>query len=51
MLINTVDMSMKLTHKTEAFNLFAPNDDTKVGIKIFDATVFITEVEMKPLCS
>jgi hypothetical protein len=30
-----------------AFCLLAPNDDTKVRIKILDATLFITQVELK----
>ena len=48
MLINGVDMNMKLTRTPEAFYLLAPKDDTKVRIKILDATLFITQVELKP---
>ena len=51
MLINCVDMNMKLTRTQEAFYLLAPNDDTKVRIKSLDATLFITQVELKPLYS
>jgi hypothetical protein len=41
MLINGVDMNIKLTGKPEAIYLLAFNDDTIVRIKILDATVFI----------
>jgi len=50
-LINGVDMNIKLTCTPEVFYLLAPKDDTKVRIKIFDATLFITQVEFKPLYS
>jgi hypothetical protein len=48
MLINGVDMNIKLTRTPEAFYLLAPNDDTNVSIKTLDAALFITQVEMKP---
>ena len=48
MLINGVDMNVKLTRAPEAFYLLAPSDDTKVRIQILDATLFITQVELKP---
>jgi len=48
MLINGVDMNIKITRTPEAFYLLAPNDDTKVRIKILDATLFVTQVELKP---
>jgi len=48
MLINGVDMNIKLTRAPEAFYLFGPSDDTKLRIKILDATLFITHVELKP---
>jgi hypothetical protein len=48
MLINGVDMNIKLARAPEAFYLLAPSDDTKVHIKILDATLFITQVELKP---
>jgi hypothetical protein len=47
-LINGVDMNIKLTHTPEAFYLLASNDDTKVRIKILHATLLITQVESKP---
>jgi hypothetical protein len=47
MLINGVDMNIKLTRTAETFYLLAPIDDTKARIKILDATLFITEVELK----
>jgi len=47
MLINCIDMNIKLTRTPEAFYLLAPNDDTNVRIKILDATLFITQVELK----
>jgi hypothetical protein len=49
MLINGEDMNIKLTRAPEAFYLFGPSDDTKVHIKILDATLFIMQVELKPL--
>ena len=51
MLINGVDMKMKITRKPEALCLLAPTDDRKVRIKILDATLFITQVELKTLYS
>jgi hypothetical protein len=48
MLTHGVDMNIKLTRKSEAFYLLAPNGDTKVRIKILDVTLFITQVELKP---
>jgi len=48
MLINGVDTNIKLTRAPEAFYLLAPSDDNKVRIKILDATLFITQVELKP---
>jgi len=51
MIINGVEMNINLTRTPEAFYLLAPKDDTKVRIKILDATLFITQVELKPLYS
>jgi len=48
MLINGVDMNIKLTRSLEAFYPLAPSDDSKVRIKILDVTLFITQVESKP---
>jgi len=48
MLINDVDMNIKLTRAPEPFYLLALSDDTKVRTKILDATLFITQVELKP---
>jgi len=48
MLINGVDMNIKLTRAPEAFYLLAPSDDNKVRINILDPTLFITQVELKP---
>jgi len=48
MLINGVDMNIKLTRTPGTFYLLAPKDDTKVRIKILDATLFITQVELEP---
>ena len=48
MLINGVDMNVKLTRVPEAFYLLAPSDDTNVHITILDATLFITQFELKP---
>jgi len=49
MLINGVDMNIKLTRALDAFYLLAASDDNKVRIKILDATLFITQVELMPL--
>jgi hypothetical protein len=48
MLINCVDMNIKITRTSEAFYLLAPTDDTKVRIKRLDGTLFINQVELKP---
>ena len=48
MLINGVDMNIRLTRAPEAFYLLGPEDDPKVRIKILDATLFITQIELKP---
>ena len=49
MLINGVDMNIKLTRAPEAFFVLAPADDNKVRIKILDVILFIYHVECKPL--
>jgi len=48
MLINGADMNIKLTRAPETFYLLAPSDENKVRIKILDATLFITQAELKP---
>jgi hypothetical protein len=48
MLINGVDMNIKLTRTSEVFYLLGPSDDTKVRIIIMDAILFLTQVELKP---
>jgi hypothetical protein len=48
MLINGIAMNIKLTRAPEAFYLLRPTDEDKVGIKILDATLFVTQVELKP---
>ena len=47
MLINGVDMNIRLIRATEAFYLLGPEDDPKVRIKILDATHFINQIELK----
>jgi len=47
MLINGVDMNIKLTRTPEAFYWLEPTDDIKVRIKILDAIPFITQVQLK----
>jgi hypothetical protein len=49
MLINGVDMNIKLTRAPESFYLSAPSDDNKVRIKILDANIFVSQIELKPL--
>ena len=49
MLINGVDMNIKLTRAPKAFYILETSDDNKVRIKVFDATLFIIQVELKPL--
>ena len=41
-------MKINLTRATESFYLLAPSGDVKLGIRILDATLFITQFEMKP---
>jgi hypothetical protein len=48
LLINGVDMNIKLTRGPEAFYLWGPSEDPKVRMKILDATLFVTQVELKP---
>ena len=48
MLINCVDMNIKFTRAPDAFYLLAPLDDNKLRIKMLDATLFITQFELKP---
>jgi hypothetical protein len=48
MLINGVNMNIELTRASDAFWLLRITDDTKVRIKILDATLFIVQVEFKP---
>ena len=47
MLINCVDINIKVTRAPDAFYLLGPSDVNKVSIKILDATLFITQVELK----
>ena len=49
MLINGLNINIRLTRAPEAFNLFGPTDDPKERIKILDATHFVTQIELKPL--
>jgi len=49
MLINGVDMNIKLPREPEDSYLMFPSDDNKVRVKILDATLFITLFELKPL--
>jgi hypothetical protein len=49
MLINGVAMNIKLTSAPEAFYLLGLSDDTKVRIKILDATLFIPQLELNTL--
>jgi hypothetical protein len=41
-------MNIKLSRAPEAFYLLGNSDDAKVRIKILDATLFVTQVELKP---
>ena len=45
MLINGVDMNIKLKRAPERFYLLAPSDDNKLRIKILEATLFINQFE------
>jgi len=47
-LFNCVDMNIKLTRTTDSFYLLAPSDDNNSRITILDATLFITQVHLKP---
>ena len=42
-------MNIKLNRTPEAFCLLAPTHDKTLRIKILDANLFITPVELKPL--
>jgi hypothetical protein len=48
MLINGVDINIRLTPAPEAFYLLGTTDDVKVRIKILGDTLFVTQAEMKP---
>ena len=48
MLINVVDMNITLTRVPVTLYILAPLDDNKVRMKILEATLFITQVELKP---
>jgi hypothetical protein len=47
MLLNGVDMNIKLTRAPEALYLLGPTDDTKVRVMIEDATLHVTQAELK----
>jgi len=49
MLNNVTNMNIKVRRAPESFYLLATSDDNKALIKILDATLFITHVELKPL--
>jgi len=40
-------INIKLTRAPETFYLSAPSGENKLRIKIFDATIFTTQVELK----
>jgi hypothetical protein len=48
MLINGVDMNIRVTRAPEAFYLLGSADDPKVRIKIKNATLLVTQIELKP---
>jgi len=48
-LINGVDINIKLTRAPESSYLLASSDDNILRFKILDALLFITQVELKPL--
>jgi len=48
MLINGVGMNINL-HVHRKISVLAPSDDTKLRVKILDATLFITQVGLEPL--
>ena len=47
MLINGVDMNNKITRAPETSYLLPTSDNNNVRIRILDATLFITQVELK----
>jgi hypothetical protein len=51
MLINGLDMNIKLTRAPEAFCLLAPLDDNKIRIKILVAAVVVTRNKLTPSSS
>jgi len=48
MLINGLHMNIKLARAPESFYLLVPLDYNKVRIKILEAALFITQVELNP---
>jgi hypothetical protein len=51
MLINGVDMNIKLSNAPDAFYLLALLDDNKVRIKILDATLLSLRLNLRPSSS
>jgi hypothetical protein len=49
MLVNVVDINIEFTRAPEAFYLWGHSNDPKVFIKILEANLFVTHVELKPL--
>jgi hypothetical protein len=48
MFIYGVDMNIKRRRAPHSFYILAPTDDVKARFKILDATLFLTQVELKP---
>jgi len=48
MVINGVDMNIKLTRSPVTFCLLAPSDDIKLRVKILNDILFFIQVELKP---
>ena len=48
MTINGVDTNISVTRAPEVFYFLGPSEDTEVRIIILDATIFVTEIELKP---
>ena len=42
-------INIKLTRAPIAFYLLGPSDDTKIRIKILDATLYVNQIKLKPL--
>jgi hypothetical protein len=48
MVINDVEINIKLTHAPVSFHLLGTSNDSILTVKILDTTLFVNEVELSP---